>query len=211
MISHALTKFIADIAVMLPAFLIGLTFHEYAHALVATLLGDPTAKRAGRLTLNPLAHVDLMGLVFLILFRFGWAKPVPFDHRRFKYPKFYGVMTALAGPLANFFLALIMFYIIAYMPLLHLPTAVAITFTTVFQVTAYVNIMLGVFNILPIPPLDGSHILTVFFEDKYPQVMMAIYQYSFFILMIIFLLPQTRILLSSAIAAVAHFLQMLVF
>lgn len=195
---------------MLPAFLISLSFHEYAHALVATLLGDQTAKHAGRLTLNPAAHIDPMGLFFLILFRFGWAKPVPFNHHNFKHPKLYGVLTALAGPLSNFVLALAMFYLVAYTPLLHLPHAATVTFTKIFEVTAYVNIMLGVFNILPIPPLDGSHILTVFLEDNYADLLWTIYRYSFFMLMLIFLLPQTRMMLTIAINAVAHVLKMFV-
>ena len=208
---HDFTQFLADVAVMLPAFLMALSFHEYAHALVATLLGDPTARRAGRLTLNPIAHIDPMGLFFLILFKFGWAKPVPFNHRNFKHPKFYAVLTALAGPFANFVLALSMYYLAAYIPFVHLPAALTLTLTTIFEVTAYVNVMLGVFNLLPIPPLDGSHIVTVFFEEKYPDAMVVLSQYSFYILMIIFVLPQTRMLLSAAIFAVTHMLQMLVF
>ncbi|MFA6526963.1 MAG: site-2 protease family protein [Candidatus Babeliales bacterium] len=211
MVAHDFMKFLADAAILLPAFLMALSFHEYAHAFVATFFGDPTARRAGRLTLNPAAHIDPTGLFCLILFRFGWAKPVPFNHHNFKHPKLYAVLTALAGPLANLILALIMYYLAAYMPLLHMPAAVATTFITIFEVTAYVNVMLGVFNLLPLPPLDGSHLLTVFFEDKYPRAMLAIYQYSFFILIIIFVHPQTRMALDMAITAVVNLLKMLVF
>ena len=103
--AHAFVEFVAQAAIMLPAFLIALTFHEFCHALMATYLGDPTARRAGRLTLNPVAHVDPFGLLFLVLFRIGWAKPVPFDQRNFKYPKLYSILTALAGPASNLFLA----------------------------------------------------------------------------------------------------------
>lgn len=208
---HDFTQFLADVAVMLPAFLMALSFHEYAHAFVATSLGDPTARREGRLTLNPIAHIDPMGLFSLILFKVGWAKPVPFNHHNFKHPKFYAVLTALAGPFANFILALSMYYLVTYIPFAHLPAALTLTLATIFEATAYVNVMLGVFNLLPIPPLDGSHIVTVFFEEKYPEAMAMLYQYSFFILLIIFVLPQVRMLLSSAIFAMTHVLQMLVF
>ncbi len=185
---------LASIAIMLPAFLAALSFHEFFHALAATLLGDPTPKRLGRLTLNPIAHIDPMGLLFLFIFRIGWAKPVIFDNRNFKYPKFYSVLTALAGPLANFILALISLYCLKYVAFLGLSQNALLTFNQIFQALAYVNIMLGVFNLLPIPPLDGSHILMVFFADKYPQLIRWFYQYSIFILLFMFLLPQTRMI-----------------
>src|SRR5579862_6695784 len=104
------SHFLASIAIMLPAFLLSLSFHEFSHALAATLFGDNTPKKQGRLTLNPLAHVDPLGLLCLLLFRIGWAKPVIFDQHNFKYPKLYSVLTALAGPCSNFVLAIIMFY-----------------------------------------------------------------------------------------------------
>lgn len=211
MVLHTFTSFLAGLAVMLPAFLLSLSFHEYAHAFVATKLGDPTARQAGRLTLNPMAHLDLLGLLFLLLFRIGWAKSVPFNYDNFKHPKLYVVLTALAGPLANMILALVMLYGITYFPFLHLPHAVTVTFISIFEVTVYVNVMLGIFNLLPIPPLDGSHIITVFFEEKYPEVLQMLYEYSFFIIMLLFILPQTYVLFGLTIAKTIALLKMFVF
>jgi len=211
MVSHALSQFFASVAIMLPAFLISLSFHEFCHALSATLLGDDTPKKQGRLTLNPLAHVDPLGLFFLLLFRIGWAKPVIFDQRNFKYPKLYSIITALAGPMANFFLALVMLYSIKYFPVLGLSAPVTLSFLQIFQATAYINIMLGVFNLLPIPPLDGSHIIMVFLTEKYPEAAIWLYRYSMFILLALFILPQTRVMLINLIVIAEKLLQQLVF
>lgn len=205
------TDFFAQIAVILPAFLLALTFHEFFHALVAYLLGDDTAKKLGRLTLNPLAHIDIIGLLFLILIRFGWAKPVPFDHRNFKYPKLYSVITALSGPFANFLLALICMYGVKYIPMTTIDPVIIKTFVQILGTTAYVNIMLGVFNLLPLPMLDGSHILTVLLIDRYPGFVLWLYRYSFFILLIFILLPPVQTFLINSITAVEILLQSLVF
>jgi Zn-dependent protease len=203
--------FFAQLAIIIPAFLMALSFHEFSHALVAYLLGDDTAKKLGRLTLNPLAHIDFIGLLFLILIRFGWAKPVPFDHRNFKYPKTYSIITALSGPLANFLLALACLYVVKYIPNTTLNPAITKTFVQIFATTAYVNIMLGVFNLLPLPMLDGSHILTVLLADRYPRFILWLYTYSFFILLILLLLPPVQTFILRLILAVEVLLQNLVF
>jgi Zn-dependent protease len=204
------SKTLADAAILLPAFLAALSFHEFFHALAATLLGDPTPKRLGRLTINPIAHIDWMGLLFLFLFKIGWAKPVIFDNRNFKYPRLYSIITAFAGPLANFILALISMYVLKYLPSLGLSPVAMLTFIQIFQALTYVNIMLGVFNILPIPPLDGSHVLMVFLVDKYPHIINWFYRYSIFILLLLFLLPQTRMLFIYLIMFAEAILQSLV-
>lgn len=210
MMHHDTANFLASLVIMLPAFLISLSFHEFFHALTATLLGDDTPRRMGRLTLNPLAHVDFLGLFFLMIFRIGWAKPVVFDQRNFAYPRLYSVLTALAGPFSNFLLALGCFYGIKYMPVAYLATNITTSFLQILRATAYVNIMLGVFNILPIPPLDGSHILIAFLMEKYPDAVVWIYRYSMLILVALFVLPQTRMMLLYLIALAEHFLKMLV-
>ena len=109
MINNNLVDFLAGIAIIFPSFLIALSFHEFAHAFVANLCGDDTAKQQGRLTLNPLAHLDWMGTIFLLLFRIGWARPVPIQMNKFKRPRLYFVLTAFAGPAANFILAYLFF------------------------------------------------------------------------------------------------------
>jgi Zn-dependent protease len=201
---------IAYLVIILPAFLIALSFHEFAHSMAATLLGDNTSKRMGRLTLNPLAHIDPMGLMFLMIFRIGWAKPVIFDQRNFKHPRLYSILTALAGPTSNFFLALISFYLIKYLPIILLDGAISTSLIQILKATAYVNIMLGVFNILPIPPLDGSHIFIAFLSKKFPQVTSLIYRYSMLILIAIFIMPQTRMLLIQLITIAETLIKKLV-
>ncbi|MFA5075496.1 MAG: site-2 protease family protein [Candidatus Babeliales bacterium] len=209
--SKAFLDFLYSVAIILPAFLIALSFHEFAHAFMSNLLGDDTAKKMGRLTLNPFAHLDLVGTIFLILFRIGWAKPVQFDARNFKYPRLYSVLTALAGPFTNLVLALFIFILIKYFPVSYFPEAVNKSFLQVFELTAYINVMLGVFNLLPIPPLDGSHIIIAFLYKKYPNIVIWLYKYSFFILIFLFLMPITRYWLVNLIFVVYNFLRNLVF
>jgi len=142
-----------------------LPLHEFAHALVAAKLGDHTAKHSGRLTMNPLASFDPIGSLFLLLFNFGWAKPVPIDPRYFKNPKRDMALTAVAGPISNFLAAwvggLIYFGLVIAFDLV-LPTFV-IAF---FQAYITINVALAVFNLLPIPPLDGSKILGAFLSNR---------------------------------------------
>jgi len=206
------THTIANIIQVVLAFVFVLSVHESAHAGVAYLLGDDTAKRMGRLTLNPLVHIDLIGLLFLIVFRFGWAKPVIFDHRNFKRPKLYAVLTALAGPVANILLALLVLFCWKITPLKHLPTGIAGTLNNIFPLVAQISVMLGVFNLLPIPPLDGGHFLMVALIDRYPKVLLWIYQYSFFILLgAFYFVPGFSAFLLTAIETVYTFLWNIVF
>lgn len=150
-----------DILVVAAAALICITFHELCHGLAAWAMGDPTAKRAGRLTLNPLKHVDPFGLLLLITAKVGWAKPVPIDARRFRNPKLGMAITAFAGPLSNVVLSALAAVVNAlcgfYYMQLELP--VLDWLTTFSYYVFYISIGLAVFNILPFPPLDGSKVL----------------------------------------------------
>jgi len=145
------------------ALLITLAVHESSHALTAYYLGDPTAKMKGRLTLNPLAHLDVMGtLMFLVTQRIGWGKPVPVNANNFKKPVRDSALTALAGPFSNFVLA----FIIA-LPLKYLNTYMPDFVLAILWTTFNVSIFLGIFNLFPFPPLDGSQIVGVFVPKKY--------------------------------------------
>ena len=156
------------------AVLIVLTIHEYSHAYAAYKLGDPTAKNVGRLTLNPIKHIDPFGALCMLLFHFGWARPVPINPRNFKNPKRGFAISAMAGPLSN----LVVAFITAFVHLLTFALLRDVRFTSEFTyniaqntldfiyVFHIINVGIAVFNLLPVPPLDGSRILTVVLPPK---------------------------------------------
>lgn len=137
---------------LLAALVICITIHEFAHAFVTDKLGDPTARYYNRVTLDPRSHIDGYGMLFMILAGFGWGKPVPFDSINLKNPRRDAAIIALAGPMANFTLAVVLTVITNSVNL-------GIFFNTFIQLTAYYNIVLGVFNLLPFHPLDGFKVL----------------------------------------------------
>ncbi|MBN1624111.1 MAG: site-2 protease family protein [Clostridia bacterium] len=155
---------------MIPVLIIALTFHEYSHAFIAYKLGDNTAKNKGRLTLNPLKHLDPLGTIMMIVARIGWAKPVPVNQMNFKDPKQDMIKVGLAGPVMNLLLAFITAFpiqvMVEYYSTKPLTQAAEIFFT--FLVLFFtVNLYLAVFNLIPIPPLDGSRIFYGLLPDKY--------------------------------------------
>lgn len=162
-----------------------LPIHEYAHALVATKLGDPTPRLQGRLSLNPMRHIDFFGALMIVLVGFGYAKPVSVNPRNFKNPKTGMAWTALAGPGANLLMALLFLLcknlVFAFMPAGVLRTA--ILYFLIFA--ASINVGLAVFNLLPIPPLDGSRLLQLFIPQKYYFKFM---QYERYIILLVFAL-----------------------
>ena len=167
------------------AALLCITLHELSHGFVAWRLGDPTAKNAGRLTLNPIRHLDVVGLLMMLVAKVGWAKPVPVDMRNFRHPKRDMAITALAGPAANFLLAtaaLGVASLIYHFAPQGTAAAYAIYF---FLYMAVLSVGLGIFNLVPIPPLDGSKILFALLPDR------IYYQYlryeRFFILAVVLL------------------------
>ena len=181
----AITCILASLIVI---FLV-LPFHEYAHGFVAYKLGDNTAKRMGRLSLNPLEHLDYAGALLLIFIGFGWAKPVPIDDRNFKNPKAGMAITALAGPVANLIAAIVagLIYnaLIAFVGMITILTNQFWFYVLMFfQYLMIINIGLAVFNLIPIPPLDGSKILMAFLPDR---IVDKIYQYQQFFSMGLFI------------------------
>jgi Zn-dependent protease len=178
---------------------IAVIFHEVSHGYVANLLGDPTAKYAGRLSLNPIRHIDLWGTIIIPLlliisrigFIFGWAKPVPVNYYNLRYGKWGPVLVALAGPATNFVIVLIAGLLVRLTPQ---DTA----FPYLFLMVALVNAFLMLFNLIPIPPLDGSKVLLVFLERR-PDIISMLERYGTFILLAL-LLFGSRVLTSFVFA-----------
>ncbi|WP_184312901.1 site-2 protease family protein [Anaerosolibacter carboniphilus] len=153
---------IRDILLTIPGILIGFSFHEYAHAQVAVWLGDDTPKHQGRLTLSPMAHIDPIGFLMIVIARFGWAKPVEVNPFNFKNRRRDDILVSLAGPVMNLFLAVFFLLIMkafTFVPSSMISDSLFNTIMEVFDNTVWMNIVLFVFNLLPVPPLDGSHIL----------------------------------------------------
>lgn len=171
----------------LPGLLLALVLHEYAHARVAVAMGDFTPKLTGRLTLNPMAHIDPIGLLMLLVARFGWAKPVMINPRNFKDMKKGNILVALAGPAANFLTAFVTLFIMMVLFKLGMLNTVGIK--TVLSMIVLFNINFGIFNLIPLPPLDGSKILLEFLPGELAYKYMGLERYSFIILIILIMTP----------------------
>lgn len=162
--------------ISLPGLLVAIIFHELAHGLSAYWLGDPTAKRAGRLTLNPIKHIDPVGFLFMLVFRFGWAKAVPINPGYFKNRKRDTLIVSLAGVATNFVIAIITGAVLVHAPIENL------ILQQMLVITLWYNIMLGVFNLLPFPPLDGSKVVASLLPVKMEYYFYKYERYMYFIL-----------------------------
>jgi Zn-dependent protease len=174
-----------QILLSIPAVLLAIIFHELAHAFTADKLGDPTPRSYGRLTLNPLAHMDLFGLIAFLLIGFGWAKPVPVNPNYFKNPKRDNILVSISGPISNLLIAVITLLIevllLKIVPGVYnsLPGLIP-----VFHTIAYLNIAFSILNFLPIPPLDGYHIIRELIDDKYNYMLQIYERYSIIVFFI---------------------------
>ena len=189
--------------------LICITLHECAHGYVALKLGDTTARDMGRLSLNPIKHFDFMGFVMMAFLGFGWAKPVPIDMRRFRRPKRDMAISAAAGPLCNVLITVITLFLCGLMsPLLYRPGKAVFYLYLDLQQTAYLSLAFAVFNIIPIPPLDGSKVLySVIPEHAYWKLM----RYERYGMILLLLLVVTGVLSGPLNSAVSWLFQRLLF
>lgn len=174
-----------DYVVIVAASMLCIMFHEVCHGLTALKLGDPTAKEAGRLTFNPIKHIDAWGLLMMAIFKFGWAKAVPVDMRRFKHPVRDMAITAAAGPLSNVLLAFIALCIRAGALYVNFRTDGAISGFAVmfFEYVAVLSVGLAIFNVIPIPPLDGSKVLNAFLPKRVYYKILQYERFGFLALM----------------------------
>lgn len=185
--NYRIQEFIYALIYTLPAVLLAVSLHEFSHGFVSYLLGDPTPKGEGRLSLNPFRHLDLMGTLCLLLFHFGWAKPVQVNPQYYKNPKGGMALTALAGPVMNFLIA---FLGTVGMGIVYVATGgtggkVALYLFQLFQYIAIINIGLGTFNLIPVPPLDGSKILGAVLPTRIYFKYMRYERYGAIILMLL--------------------------
>ena len=203
---------------VVPCVLIALTFHDFAHGYMAYKLGDPTAKNFGRLTLNPLKHLDPIGTICMIFFHFGWAKPVPINSRYFKKPRRDMALTAAAGPIMNFILAFFGVLVCRILTKIFVAFPAQSDFVyyiqyaalTLFSYFHMLNLSLGVFNLIPIPPLDGSRIFYIFLPPKW---YFGVMKYEKYIQLALLVLLWTGLLsrpLSAAVSWISGGMQWLV-
>lgn len=195
----------------LPALLLSLSIHEYAHAWVAYKLGDINQKIKGRLTLNPFAHIDPIGFLSIILIGVGWGKPVSVDDRTFKDSKKGMMLTALAGPMSNLILAIVVTVILKLLMVFGVlnsmvdSTIGGILVSMLIYIIQF-NVVFCVFNLIPIPPLDGSKVLAYFLPQRARGFMYTLERYSFFIIMIIYFTGLTSVLIQPGYALVSKLL-----
>lgn len=183
---------ILQFIILAPAVLLALTVHEFAHGYVASRLGDPTARALGRLTLNPLKHLDPLGTIAFFIFHIGWAKPVPVNPAYFKNPQKDMLWVALAGPLTNLILALIsalmtriVWFLANTLPYSVLGEAVLVPLNSILIASVWINLVLCIFNFLPIPPLDGSRILAGLLPPDLARSYASIERYGFILILIL--------------------------
>lgn len=192
MLDNILSR-LENLPMILPGILIAIILHELAHGYSAYLLGDSTAKDRGRLTLNPIPHIDVVGFLLLVFVGFGWAKPVPINTRNFKNRKLGTLLVSLAGPFTNFVIAIFAIFI------LKLNIVANETVLTIIFYTILYNIILGVFNLLPFPPLDGSKILASLLPIKYEIMFYKYEKYLYSILLVLVIFDGINIILDPVI------------
>lgn len=194
------SNWLADLLLRLPGVLWALSFHEFCHGWAAYKLGDDTAERSGRLSINPLDHLDPIGTLMLIILHFGWARPVPVNSRHFKKPRRDIAIVSAAGAVGNFLSALVIALVFNAFPTMLAPGALR----TVLLNAIYINIGLGVFNLIPIPPLDGSKILAVLLPPSALGTYLALERYGMLIIVMLSWLGLLQWIMYPLMSAVAN-------
>lgn len=184
--------FLAKVSIMLVPALFAVTLHEVSHGYVAERLGDPTARLLGRLTLNPIRHLDPIGTLALLIFGFGWARPVPVNFNNLNHPKQGMIWVALAGPVTNFAAAILSALFLRALSLLAesgVPMETAARFLEPLELMAgfslYINVILGVFNLVPIPPLDGGRVMTGILPPGPARTLARIEPFGFIVIIVL--------------------------
>ena len=195
---------ISAVLSVIPA-LICITVHETAHGFVAWRLGDDTAKNMGRLSLNPIKHIDLFGLLMMAVFHFGWAKPVPVDMRNFKNPKRGMALTAAAGPVSNLLLALVFFALYMGLDRSLRTSEAGFVILRMLYITGYISVALAIFNVIPIPPLDGAKVLFSLLPDRDYYKLMRYERYGMMILAALILISSYTGIFGDPLGAAADF------
>jgi len=203
LLSGHIAQYLLTELYLLPAFAIGLSFHEAAHAWMANRMGDPTARNLGRMTLDPTKHIDLFGVISFLIIGFGWGKPVPTNPRNYHNYKKGNALVALAGVTMNLALSFV-FYFVLFMVVM----VFGVTNQIVLQILSNIvimNIVLCVFNLIPIPPLDGHHLISGFIARKSPKFYMMYMRYGQFVLLIlVFATNIISYLLNGAVTGVLY-------
>lgn len=190
---------INSMLISLPGILMAISFHECAHAYVAHLMGDDTAKDAGRISINPIHHIDPFGFLMLLLVHFGWAKPVPVVESNFRNRKLGSFLVSIAGVVTNVILAILLGFILkALSPIIRQES-----FVLIMQIAVYINIWFASFNLMPIPPLDGYRILELVLPYSWRYKLYEYERYSFIVLIILLYTGVINILLNPVVFVIS--------
>lgn len=205
--SQSLGEWLYNQILFLPGILVGLTFHEAAHGYASHMLGDPTPKLQGRLSLNPLHHIDPLGFLALFFAGFGWGKPVEINPMYYKHRRRDELIVSLAGVVTNLVIAILSCFVLKFLINYSASHSVSFVVETVFYIFNYmmqINIVLMVFNLLPVPPLDGFGVLTQIFNLRKYDWYYNLYSNGFLILMLLIIFNVTDKILTPAVSAVLN-------
>lgn len=194
-----------EIPYVVVSLLIAFTVHEFAHAFVAYKFGDPTAQKEGRLTLNPIAHIDPFGTLLILIVGFGWARPVPVNRFYFKKPRLAGVLVSFAGPFSNFLIATVGYFILFGLYALGLETDIPFFIVDFLEMLIHLNIVLFVFNLLPLPPLDGYRIIQDLVSSDMRAKMAQYENYGALVFLILVITPLSNYTITPVLTTLIPF------